>query len=346
VQDEPYDFLQSICLMMWPTPDWMDALPKLANGYGQNEPLAAHTTMRIGGPAQVWAEPQNWDEVAQLTAFCHAQGIPLTWVGKGSNLMVRDGGLKGVAAHLAKGTDKIEVNGNRIYAEAGAASGSVARAAREAGLGGIAFLCGIPGAIGGALRMNAGAYGGETFENLKRVWFVTETGETVEKEASFCKPRYRGTEIPEGWMYKAAEWELTPQDKNEILAKMQEINRARSTTQPLSMPSSGSWFKNVIVTNDNIDSLLKKNLQVKHGDKLNAWKVVDAAGCRGHRVGGAQVSTVHCNFFVNIGAVNGEGAKAADFESLSQFVEAQVQAKVGVALEREVRWVGEDDSES
>jgi len=222
---------------------------------------------------------------------------------------------------LGKGLDKIEVEGDEIYAEAGAATGTAARAAREAGLDGLAFFGGIPGSIGGALRMNAGAYGSETYERLVKLWVMDAAGQVREVAPDFVKPRYRGTELPEGWLYVAGRWKLERAEKEIIREKMREVNRKRSTTQPLHLPSSGSWFKHA----------------EWKGEKTSAWKLVDAAGCRGMRVGGAMVDEQHANFFVNVG-----NALAKDFEELSEKVEAQIKERLGVVMEREVRWLGED----
>lgn len=292
----------------------------MSGGWLRNVPLRDYTTIKVGGPAEVFGEFGNWGEVKAFLAWNRGR-IPLTWVGKGSNLMVRDGGIQGVVALLGKGCDAVRVEGDEVYAEAGAAMGTAARAAREAGLTGLEFFGGIPGSVGGGLRMNAGAYGCETFVDLQKIFVLDDMGEEREVEPAFVKPRYRGTELPAGWVYKAGVWKLRAGDKEAIRQRMREINQARSSTQPLHMPSSGSWFKN----------------PVWNGEKTNAWKVVDAAGCRGLRVGDAQVSEQHANFFVNCGA-----ATAAEFEALSVKVEATVLERLGVKLEREVRWVGED----
>ncbi len=307
----------------WPVPVWFDELPE-GPTYTRNVPLADYTTIKVGGPAEVMAEVADWGQMAALVKWCNAHAVALTPMGKGSNMVIRDGGIAGVVVNLSKGLDTVRVDGNLLYAEAGAANGTAARAAREAGLEGIAFFGGIPGAIGGALRMNAGAYGFETFDKLKRVWVLDADGEEREVEPEFLAPRYRGTALPSGWLYKAGEWELQVGDKEEIRKQMQEINRARSSSQPLHMPSSGSWFKNV----------------VRDGEKVNAWRIVDEAGCRGMRVGGAQVSEQHANFFVNAGVKDGVAGTAADFEALSQAVEAQVLERLGIVMEREVRFTG------
>lgn len=307
----------------WPVPVWWEQLP-LGPVYTRNVALAEYTTIKVGGPAEVMAEVADWAQMAALVKWCNAHAVALTPMGKGSNMVIRDGGIAGVVVPLGKGLDAVRVEGNVLYAEAGAANGTAARAAREAGLEGVAFFGGIPGAIGGALRMNAGAYGFETFDKLKRVWVLDADGQEREVEPDFLAPRYRGTALPSGWLYKAGEWELVPGDKEEIRKQMQEINRARSTSQPLHMPSSGSWFKNV----------------VRDGERVNAWRIVDEAGCRGMRVGGAQVSEQHANFFVNAGAKEGQPATAAEFELLSQAVEAQVLERLGITMEREVRFTG------
>lgn len=308
----------------WPQPVWFDDLPQEAATYTRNEPLADYTTIKVGGPAEVWAVVNGWDGMATLVQWCNTHAVPLTLIGKGSNMVIRDGGIAGVVAHVSKGFDAVEVDGETIYAEAGAACGTVARAAREAELEGMAFFGGIPGSVGGALRMNAGAYGHETFARMDMLWVVDADGETREVEPDFVAPRYRGTALPQGWIYKAARWKLSPGSKDEIRKQMQEINRARSTSQPLHLPSSGSWFKNV----------------KRDGDTVNAWRIVDEAGCRLMRVGGAMVSEQHANFFVNIGATEGQSATAADFEELSLQVEAQIKERLGIEMDREVRFTG------
>jgi len=320
--------------MVWPAPSWFSALPQ-GPAYELNHPMAEETTIKVGGPAQVWASCENWAQVGALLAFANAEKIPLTWVGKGSNMVVYDGGIQGLVVPLGKGLDAVRIEGQTLYAEAGAATGTAARAAREAGLAGLAFFGGIPGSIGGALRMNAGAYGSETFDALTEVILLNETGEEVREAASFVEPRYRGTTLPKGWMYKAGVWKLSPGDKEEIRQQMREINQKRSTSQPLALPSSGSWFKNVRVTDKNLGVLKPIDATARIGGVVNAWRVVDAAGCRGWREGDAQVSEQHCNFFVNTGR-----ASATELEALSVRVEAEITAKLGVIIEREVRFIG------
>lgn len=320
--------------MVWPAPSWFAALP-VGPAYQLNYPMAAETTIKVGGPAQVWAPCENWAQVAAVQAFAYEKKIPLTLLGKGSNMVVHDGGLQGIVLPLGKGCDAVRVDGDTLYAEAGAACGTAARAAREAGLDGMAFFGGIPGSVGGALRMNAGAYGTETFDALTEIILLNEKGEEVRHPAAFAQARYRGTTLPEGWLYKAGIWKLKAGDKEAIRQQMREINQKRSSSQPLSMPSSGSWFKNVRVTEANLAALKTIDTNAQLGGVVNAWRVVDAAGCRGWQHGGAQVSEQHCNFFVNVG-----NARAADLDILSQRVEAEIASKLGITIEREVRFTG------
>lgn len=315
----------------WKQPEWFSELPAAAGTFTCNVPLAKLTTIEVGGPAEVFAEFAGWDGLKAFLRWnsARAKPVPLTLMGKGSNMVIRDGGMAGVVAVLGKGFDAVAIDGDTVYAEAGAALGTVARAAREEGLDGVAFFGGIPGSVGGGLRMNAGAYGGETFNDLKKIWLIDDKGDEHEMAPDFVHPRYRHTDVPAGWLYKAGLWQLPRGDKEEIRQKMRAVNHSRSTTQPLHMPSSGSWFKNPVLT---VDGELGKA-----GEKVNAWRVVDAAGCRGWTHGGAQVSDMHCNFFVNTG-----NALCDDFEVLSQRVEAEILAKLGIVIEREVRFVGEE----
>ncbi|PIZ31022.1 MAG: UDP-N-acetylenolpyruvoylglucosamine reductase [Alphaproteobacteria bacterium CG_4_10_14_0_8_um_filter_53_9] len=309
-------------------------------------PLAPLTTLKVGGPVDCLVRPKSWESVAELMR-AKPEDVPLTVLGLGSNMVVRDGGVAGLVLCLDGVCDSVDAGeAGMLRAEAGASLGKVARAAREHELDGVAFFGGIPGSVGGALRMNAGAYGDETYDRLVRVWVMTDKGDILEKEPAFFEPRYRGTELPEGWIFVAGEWALPRGDKEEIRAAMRLVNERRRTSQPLGLPSSGSWFKNVIVTEKNRSALVAVfGDEVMPGGKINAWRLVEAAGCRGWREGGAQVSEQHCNFFVNIGAHDakkGEGVAGtfADFAKLSDRVEAEILAKLGVTMEREVKYDG------
>lgn len=329
---------------MWPEPTWWGQLP-VGPAYARNVPLAPCTTMKVGGAAEVWADFAGW---AALQAWLAAKAtdpllreVPFTLLGKGSNVVIEDGGVAGVVTRLGDGFDAVRVDGTRVFAEAGAACGTVARAAREAGLAGLAFFGGIPGAIGGALKMNAGAYGHETYDALVRLWLLDAEGREHVVEKDFVRPDYRHTSLPAGWVLKAAEWQLVPGDKEEIRQEMRRINHARSSTQPLHLPSSGSWFRNHIPDETQAAALRGAGVEgADAGVKVHAWQVVQAAGCRGLRVGGAQVSELHANFFVNVGLGEGQSATAADVHALDAAVLAQVKAKLGIGLVREVRFMG------
>lgn len=299
----------------------IEKLPNVRGQYTENAPLAPLTTLKIGGSADVMYEPED---ILDLQHFLKniIDDIPYTVLGEGSNLMLRDGGIKGVIIRMDKALNNVEVAGLEVVAGAGATGGKVARSAREFNLTGAEFLCGIPGSVGGALKMNAGAYGHETVDILKEVQIVTRQGELENLLPQALNFSYRYSELPEGALFTQATFSLKEGDKEKIRARMREINKNRATSQPLNMPSSGSWFKNVTL----ID-----------GTKKHAWQVVEEAGCRGMRIGDAQVSEKHCNFFVNLGS-----ATAKQMQELTEKVEAQVQEKLGIILEREVRFIGKE----
>lgn len=278
-------------------------------------PLSPLTTLKIGGVAEYFFQPQNLVELADFIRH-KPQGMDITLLGEGSNILIRDGGIAGVVISL-KNLVEVVVTGETVTAQAGATSGKVARAAREAGLTGIEFLCGIPGSVGGALYMNAGAYGHQTADNLISVEVMTSEGELktlTPEEVGFS---YRKNNLPVGWLFVGATFKLQKGDKEAIRSRMREINKERATSQPLNMPSSGSWFKNL--------------------EDKKAWQITDEAGCRGMRVGQAQVSEKHSNFFVNLG-----GATAQDMEKLSEKVEQQIKEKLGITMHREVRIIGHE----
>jgi UDP-N-acetylmuramate dehydrogenase len=280
----------------------------------KNISLAPYTTLKIGGNAEYFFEPENIDDLATFIKD-KPQDIPVTILGEGSNILVRDGGVKGIIIRLNK-LSNVEVCDDEILAQAGASSGKVSRAAREAGLKGVEFLCGIPGSVGGALAMNAGAYGYQTADNLISVNVITNAGEIKILSPQEIGFEYRKTGLPNGWIFVSATFKLEQGNKDEIRDRMRKINRDRSTSQPLNKPSSGSWFKNT--------------------EDQKAWQITDKAGCRGMQVGNAQVSEKHSNFFVNLG-----GATAKDMENLSEKVEKQIQEKLGLTMHREVKIIGD-----
>ncbi|WP_029030561.1 UDP-N-acetylmuramate dehydrogenase [Salinarimonas rosea] len=300
------------------TGDIRTAAPELRGALVANAPTAPLTWFRAGGPAQVLFTPADESDLAHLLAALPEE-IPVTVVGLGSNLLVRDGGLPGVLVRLGKGFSGIEVDGLRVSAGAGAADVKVARAAAEAGIDGLAFLRGIPGAIGGALAMNAGAYGGEVKDVLVSARGLDRTGRPVSFSNAEMGFSYRHCGVADGVIFTQASFEGRPGDPEAILATMTEISDRRAATQPVSTRTGGSTFAN----------------PGGPGGVPKAWELIDAAGCRGLSRGAAQVSELHCNFLVNHG-----GATAADIEALGEEVRRRVRETSGVELRWEIRRVG------
>ncbi|CUA84151.1 UDP-N-acetylmuramate dehydrogenase [Chelatococcus sambhunathii] len=291
------------------------AMPGLRGALLANAPLAPLSWFRTGGPAQVLFTPADEDDLALFLANL-PEGVPLTVIGLGSNLLVRDGGVPGVVLRLGKAFAEVSVEGgNRVRAGAGAPDVKVARAAAEAGIDGLAFLRGIPGAVGGALRMNGGAYGGEVKDVLVEARALDRKGRRHVLSCADMQFSYRHAGVPEEFVFVEALFEGRPGDPAEILARMNEITEARAATQPVNTRTGGSTFKNP--------------------DGAKAWQLVDAAGCRGLRIGQAQVSEMHCNFLVNLG-----GATATEIENLGEEVRRRVQAHSGVMLAWEIKRVG------
>jgi UDP-N-acetylmuramate dehydrogenase len=297
------------------TPELRAGAPELRGELRPNQPLAAFSWFRTGGPAQVLFEPADEADLALFLASC-PHSVPVMVVGLGSNLLVRDGGVAGVVVRLGKGFQSIVVEeGHRVRAGAGAADVKVARAAAEAGVAGLSFLRGIPGTIGGALRMNGGAYGGEVKDVLASCrgvdrWGVIRAFSLVEMGFT-----YRHSSAPEDVVFTSALLQGRPGEPLAILAEMNAITDARQATQPVNTRTGGSTFKN------------------PPGAK--AWELVDRAGCRGLRRGGARVSELHCNFLIAEA-----GATAADVEDLGDEVRRRVREACGVELEWEIKRVG------
>jgi UDP-N-acetylmuramate dehydrogenase len=291
------------------------ACPSLQGEAVPNGALADFIWFKAGGPAEWLVRPRD---TADLAAFMAAldPAVPVMPVGLGSNLIVRDGGVPGVVVRLPKSMAQVTVEpGNRIRAGGGAAGIKVASTARDAGVDGLAFLSGIPGTVGGAVRMNAGAYGRETSDILVEATLVLRDGrvETWAKER--LGYTYRHSELPEGAIVVEALFEGAPGDPKAIGAEMERIGAAREATQPTRTRTGGSTFKN------------------PPGRK--AWELVDEAGCRGLTLGGAQVSEKHCNFLLNLG-----NATSAEIEALGEEVRRRVKAHSGVELEWEIQRVG------
>lgn len=292
-----------------------DAASAVRGSLTHRAPLAPFSWFRTGGPAEVLFEPADEADLATFLGGCPPD-VPVTVIGLGSNLLVRDGGVDGVVIRLGRGFQAIAVEaGHTLRAGAGAADVKVARAAAEAGIAGLTFLRGIPGTIGGALRMNGGAYGGETKDVLVEARGVDRSGHVKVYGNAEMGFSYRRCAVPDDVIFTEALFAGRPGDPAAILAEMTAITEARSATQPVNTRTGGSTFKN------------------PPGAK--AWELVDRAGCRGFRVGGAHVSDLHCNFLIA-----DPGATAADVEALGEEVRRRVREATGVTLEWEIRRIG------
>ena len=281
------------------------------------EPLAKHTTLRVGGPAQFWVEPRTEAAFAELIRFCRRESLSLFVLGRGSNLLVRDGGIRGVVVHPCGGDfDRIEVAGNEISAGVGAKLKQIAYAGKAAGLGGLEWMEGIPGAVGGGLRMNAGAMGAQTFEKVVRVRYLDEEGNPHEKTPDQLEVHYRHVPSLERNYAVSAVFRGTPAAAAEIERRLDESQEKRRTTQPAAK-SAGCIFKNPAT--------------------IPAGKLVDELGLKNTRVGEARVSEVHGNFIVNDG-----GATAREVLELIGKIQETARSKRGIELETEVQIVGEE----
>ena len=297
------------------TADLKSRLPNLRGRLLANQSLAELTWFRVGGPAQVLCMPEDEADLAYLLANLPSD-MPVTVIGLGSNLIVRDGGVAGIVIRLGRGFSEIEVEaGHRIRVGAAVPDVRVARAAQEASIAGLSFLRGIPGAIGGALRMNAGAYGGETKDRLISARGVDRRGAVREYSNADMGFSYRHSGVADDVIFTEALFQGEAGDSVTIGAEMDKITSSREATQPVKSRTGGSTFKN------------------PPGQK--AWQLIDDAGCRGLKLGDAQVSELHCNFLINLG-----GASADDIESLGEAVRARVKQMSGVELEWEIKRIG------
>jgi UDP-N-acetylmuramate dehydrogenase len=296
-------------------PDLAARLPELRGRLAANQPLADITWLRVGGPAQVLFTPADAGDLTYFLAHIAAD-LPVTIIGLGSNLLVRDGGIPGVVIRLGRGFAQIAAEpGHRIRAGAAVPDAKLARAAADAGIAGLAFYRGIPGAIGGALRMNAGAHGRETRDVLVEVRAVDRTGAIHVLPLAEMKLSYRHSGVPAEWILTEALFQGSAGDPAAILAEMDEVANYREANQPIRERTGGSTFKNP--------------------PGSSAWKLIDAAGCRGLRVGGAKVSEMHCNFLIN-----DRNASAEDVERLGETVRARVKAHSGATLDWEIIRIG------
>jgi UDP-N-acetylmuramate dehydrogenase len=291
-----------------------DMLPPVSGRLQADAVLGPATWFRVGGPAEVLVRPAG---LADLTQFLAALplDVPVTVMGAASNVIVRDGGIAGVVIRLARGFGEVAIDGDGVIAGAAALDATVAEHAAQAGLTGLEFLSGIPGAIGGAVAMNAGAYGGDVANTLDWAEIVTRQGELVRLQAADIGFSYRHSGLPAGSVVVRARFYARAGDGTAIAARMADIRASREATQPVRARTGGSTFRNP--------------------PGARAWELIDAAGGRGLRRGGAQVSEKHCNFLLNTG-----DATAADLEGLGEELRRRVQAASGITLEWEIKRIG------
>ena len=294
-------------------------LPAVRGRYTENADLARVTWFRVGGPAEVMFRPADRDDLAHFLAGC-PDDVPFTVIGVGSNLLVRDGGIPGVAIRLGRSFADIKADGTDIVTGAAALDINVARVALDAEIAGLEFLSGIPGTIGGAVRMNGGAFGGETKDVLVEAEVVDARGNVHTLSHAELGFSYRHSLLPEDWIVTAARLKGTRGMTTAIAARMEEIRTTREDSQPTRVRTGGSTFKNPTQP---------------EAQSRKAWQLIDAAGCRGLTRGGAMVSEKHCNFLLNTGT-----ATATDIEALGEEVRRRVFEKTGVTLEWEIRRIG------
>jgi UDP-N-acetylmuramate dehydrogenase len=297
------------------TPELKAAMPELRGRLLANESLAPLTWFRVGGPAQVLFTPADEDDLAYFLKSLPRE-LSLSVVGVGSNLIVRDGGIAGVVVRLLpRAFGEVSVQGDTVIAGAAALDKRVAESVASANIGGLEFFYGIPGTIGGALRMNAGANGAETKDVLVDAAGIDRNGNKIVFSNAEMKFVYRNSGVDPSIIFTAARFRGKIAAPEVIRARMQEVQTHRETAQPIREKTGGSTFKNP--------------------PGQSAWKLIDAAGCRGLRLGGAQVSEMHCNFLINTGSATGH-----DIEMLGERVRARVKEKSGIELQWEIKRIG------
>ena len=289
-------------------------LPAVRGSYTENAPLKDLVWFRAGGNAEMLFRPADANDLAAFLSE-KPEGLPVSVIGVGSNLLVRDGGIPGVVIRLPAAFGKATAEGNRIRAGAAALDANVARLAADNGIAGLEFLRGVPGTIGGALRMNAGCYGSEIKDILVEATALDGNGNVVKLTRADMGFTYRKSAVPDDYIFIEAVFEGARGAPDDIRARMNKLVEDREASQPVKTKTGGSTFKN------------------PEGHK--AWQLIDEAGCRGLRRGDAQVSEKHCNFLINAA-----DAKAADIEALGEEVRSRVKAKSGVTLEWEIKRVG------
>ena len=292
----------------------IETLPDVRGRLAEETSLAKLTWFRVGGPAEILFRPEDKEDLTEFLAALPAE-IPVTVIGVGSNILVRDGGISGVVVRLGDGFSEINVEGKNILAGAGASNLRIANKARDAGLAGFEFLSGIPGSLGGSLAMNAGAFDAEIADITRYVVAVDPQGALHRIQATDIGFSYRHSNAGAGLIFVAAELQGRSGEKDVIAARMMDIQEKRGESQPLKAPTGGSTFINP-----------KGHF---------AWELIEDAGCRGLKRGGAMVSEKHCNFLINTG-----NARAADLEALGEEVRRRVMEQSGICLEWEIRILG------
>ncbi|MBL0319969.1 MAG: UDP-N-acetylmuramate dehydrogenase [Alphaproteobacteria bacterium] len=293
----------------------IENLPEVRGNYRDNYDLSKVTWFAVGGPAEVLFRPADIADLQHFIQECPSS-IPITVIGLASNLLVRDGGIKGIVIRMGREFAQISHQENRITAGAAALTGNVARYAAEQGLSGLEFYVGIPGSVGGALAMNAGAYHQDTASILLEAQAVDPLGNLVRLTPDDIGYVYRGNHLPDGYIFTNATYQCIDDEPASIKDRMNRIMQQREASQPVRAKTGGSTFKNP--------------------QEKSAWKLIDEAGCRGLRIGGAHMSEKHCNFMIN-----DQHASAADIETLAETIRKKVHEHSGILLEWEIKRIGE-----
>jgi len=279
-------------------------------------PMSQFTSIKVGGPADSLFFPKDVDELRKVVRYARRRKIPTLILGKGTNLVVKDKGVRGWVISLNQGMKKVRMDGDVVEAEAGLSLQRLVHFSMEKGLTGLEPFFGIPGTVGGGLTMNAGAWGAELKDVILSITFMKENGEIVDRSGPTLKFSYRGLALPDSWIILKGRFQLKKGNKEEILERMKSYSEMRKRTQPLDYPSAGSIFKNP--------------------EEGPAGKWIEEAGLKGFRIGQAMVSERHANFIINLGK-----AKAEEVIHLMEWVERRIYEEKGISLEREIRVVGE-----
>ena len=294
----------------------MERMPNVNGRISENADLGKQTWFRVGGSADILFKPQDINDLQQFLSNLPSD-IPVTVIGVASNLIIRDGGIRGVVIRLMKDFTNVEVlDGHLVHAGAGATDKLVAMTAAKHNISGLEFFSGIPGTIGGAVRMTAGAYGTETQDVLVQATCIDRQGNIHTVDAHDLNMSYRHTELPDDWIVVSAVFQGKPGKRDEIEAAMQDIQDKRASTQPVREKTGGSTFANPL--------------------PYISWEMIAKAGCRGHMVGGAQMSEKHCNFMINA-----DNATALDLEQLGEDVRRRVQSQSDILLRWEIKRIGD-----